>query len=229
MMDVLWSNLASSSTLAFGEIAIRLVVALFFGVLVAVVYRMSHGRRQDESWVLTTTLVLLSVLIAMVSMVIGDSVARAFGLVGALSIVRFRTVVDDTRDTAFVMFAVIVGMAAGTGLFLAPLIGVPVVAFVAMIMNQIPKPNRKSARVPATIEVRQALGDGVVVSIAKVIEKYAVQHRIERTSTSKQGAALDVVYQVQLKDVDLLMSFVSELNRTEGVQTVDGRISKCDS
>lgn len=228
-MDVLWSNLASSSTLAFGEIAIRLVVALFFGVLVAVVYRMSHGRRQDESWVLTTTLVLLSVLIAMVSMVIGDSVARAFGLVGALSIVRFRTVVDDTRDTAFVMFAVIVGMAAGTGLFLAPLIGVPVVAFVAMIMNQIPKPNRKSAGVPATIEVRQALGDGVVVSIAKVIEKYAVQHRIERTSTSKQGAALDVVYQVQLKDVDLLMSFVSELNRTEGVQTVDGRISKSDS
>jgi hypothetical protein len=138
-------------------------------------------------------------------------------------------VVDDTRDTAFVMFAVIVGMAAGTGLFLAPLIGVPVVASVAMIMNQIPKPNRKSARVPATIEVRQALGDGVVVSIAKVIEKYAVQHRIERTSTSKQGAALDVVYQVQLKDVDLLMSFVSELNRTEGVQTVDGRLSKCES
>ena len=49
----------------------------------------------------------------MVSMVIGNEIARAFSLVGALSIVRFRTVVEDTRDTAFVIFAVVVGMALG--------------------------------------------------------------------------------------------------------------------
>lgn len=228
-MDVLWTGLASSGSLALGDIAIRLVVALFFGLLVAIVYRISHGRTQDEAWVLTTTLVLLSVLIAMVSMVIGDSVARAFGLVGALSIVRFRTVVDDTRDTAFVMFAVIVGMAAGTGLFLAPLIGVPVVAAVALIMNQIPQPAKRNAKSAAIIEIRQALGEGVVANVGRVIEKYAVHYKIERTSTSKQGAALDVVYQVQLKDSDLLLPFVSELNRTDGVQTVDGRLTKNDS
>src|SRR3712207_7408096 len=57
--------------------------------------------------------VLLAVLVALVTLVIGDSTARAFGLVGALSIVRFRTVVEDTRDTAFVIFAVALGMAAG--------------------------------------------------------------------------------------------------------------------
>ena len=50
---------------------------------------------------------LLTILIAMVTMVIGNNMARAFGLVGALSIVRFRTVVEDTRDTAFVIFAVV--------------------------------------------------------------------------------------------------------------------------
>ena len=58
---------------------------------------------------------LLSILIAMVTQVIGDNVARAFSLVGALSIVRFRTVVRDTVDTAFVIFAVAVGMAVGAG------------------------------------------------------------------------------------------------------------------
>ena len=56
---------------------------------------------------------LLSILIAMVTQVIGDNIARAFSLVGALSIVRFRTVVRDTQDTAFVIFAVAVGMAMG--------------------------------------------------------------------------------------------------------------------
>ena len=49
----------------------------------------------------------------MVTQVIGDNVARAFSLVGALSIVRFRTVVRDTQDTAYVIFAVVVGMAVG--------------------------------------------------------------------------------------------------------------------
>src|SRR5439155_23381051 len=71
------------------------------------------------------------ILLAMVSMVIGSDIARAFSLVGALSIVRFRTVVEDTRDTAFVIFAVIVGMAAGAGVYVVPAVGIPLVAVVA--------------------------------------------------------------------------------------------------
>ncbi len=86
----------------------QLIAAIVLGGMVAVVYRLSHGRDAANSHMMATTLVLLSGLIAMVSIVIGDSVARAFSLVGALSIVRFRTVVDDTRDTAFVIFAVII-------------------------------------------------------------------------------------------------------------------------
>ena len=54
-------------------------------------------------------------LIAIVMVVIGDSVARAFSLVGALSIIRFRTVVQDARDIAFVFFSLAVGMAIGAG------------------------------------------------------------------------------------------------------------------
>src|SRR5207253_3672573 len=87
-------------------------VALALGCLVAWIYRRTRqGNEVAASF--PVTLVLLSVLIAMVTQVIGDNVARAFSLVGALSIVRFRTVVRDTQDTAFVIFAVVVGMAIG--------------------------------------------------------------------------------------------------------------------
>ena len=71
-----------------------------------------------------------------VALVIGNSVARAFSLVGALSIVRFRTVVDDTRDTAFVIFSVVVGMAAGAGLLFVPLLGLPLVAVTAIALDR---------------------------------------------------------------------------------------------
>ena len=75
----------------------------------------------------------------MVSVVIGNSVAHTFSLMGALSIVRFRTVVEDTRDTAFVIFSVVVGMAAGAGLILVALIGIPCVGLAAIVLNRWPQ------------------------------------------------------------------------------------------
>src|SRR5688572_24629095 len=98
------------------EVMIRLAVSLLGGIIVSWIYRKT---RPDFAIApsFPGTLVLLAVLIAMVTQVIGDSVARAFSLVGALSIVRFRTVVRDTQDTAYVIFAVVVGMAVGTNNF----------------------------------------------------------------------------------------------------------------
>ena len=88
--------------------------------------------------------------------VIGNNVARAFSLVGALSIVRFRTVVDDTRDTAFVMFAVIIGMAVGAGQYLVPAAGIPTIALAALAMNQLGQGRR--LLIDGTLTVRLGLG-----------------------------------------------------------------------
>src|SRR5688500_6738220 len=93
-------------------VLVRLLAALLLGGVAALVYRFTRSKAEVAPS-FTATLVLLSILIAMVTQVIGDNVARAFSLVGALSIVRFRTVVRDTQDTAFVIFAVGVGMAVG--------------------------------------------------------------------------------------------------------------------
>src|SRR5437762_2210211 len=107
-------------------VALRLIQASCLGFLVAAVYFATQRKKRNEVAPIVATLVLLTVLIAMVSQVIGESAARAFSLVGVLSIVRFRTVVDDTRDTAFVIFAVVVGMAAGTGYYDVAAVGLVV-------------------------------------------------------------------------------------------------------
>ena len=99
------------------------------------IYRLT--RTADETAPsFTVTLVLLSILIAMVTQVIGDNVARAFSLVGALSIVRFRTVVRDTQDTAYVIFAVAVGMAVGAGHPGLAASGLGVIGFAAFVMRR---------------------------------------------------------------------------------------------
>ena len=81
-----------------------------------------------------TTLILLATVIAMATQVIGDNVARAFSLVGALSVVRFRTVVKDTQDTAFVIFAVVVGMASGANHLVVALVGMGIVAAASLVL-----------------------------------------------------------------------------------------------
>src|SRR5215211_3914344 len=116
------------------EIAIRLACAAALGLAVAVVYFLTQRKKRAEAASFVSTLVLLTILLAMVSMVIGNQIARAFSLVGALSIVRFRTIVEDTRDTAFVIFAVIAGMAAGAGVYEVPAVGIPMVAVVAVAL-----------------------------------------------------------------------------------------------
>src|SRR3954451_19442462 len=114
---------------------VRLVLALVLGLAIAWVYRRARGLN-GEAESFGVTLVLLTILIAMVTQVIGDNVARAFSLVGALSIVRFRTVVRDTQDTAYVIFAVAVGMAVGAGHPGLAASGLAVIALAAAVMRQ---------------------------------------------------------------------------------------------
>src|SRR3954447_18141134 len=115
-------------------IFLRLVTAMVLGSVVVFVYRRTRASN-DTTPSFAVTLVLLTILIAVVTQVIGDNVARAFSLVGALSIVRFRTVVRDTQDTAYVIFAVAVGMAVGAGHPWLAIAAILVVGFAAYVMR----------------------------------------------------------------------------------------------
>lgn len=222
MPDWLQDALASGDPIPPASvIAARAALAVVLGFLVAGVYRLTLGRLADPG-TLPTTLVLLAVLIALVTMVIGNSVARAFGLVGALSIVRFRTVVEDTRDTAFVIFAVVVGMAAGAGYGVLAAVGIPAVAAAALVMTWL-----GSGRAPAgqsvTLAVRVGLGRDPAGLLGPVFAKHLADVRLTETATGRQGVALDVTYAARLRDPNGAVALVNELNRVEGVQSVELR------
>jgi hypothetical protein len=105
MNEFLTSAFEMDQTVGAGQALARMAGALLLGGLVAGIYRWTRGAAVARSE-LMATLVLLSVLLCLATLVIGDNVARAFSIVGALSIVRFRTVVRDTRDTALVIAGV---------------------------------------------------------------------------------------------------------------------------
>lgn len=214
---------SGGGALELDTIAYRIMLAWLAGFIVAAVYWLGLGRRKDEVATLPTTLVLLTIVIAIVTLVIGNSVARAFGLVGALSIVRFRTVVEDTRDTAFVIFAVAVGMAIGAGYGFLAMMGVPAILFAALIMRYGIHDTASNGGIRGSLTIRIALGLEPETLIGGVLSHYLSHQRMVGSSTAKQGAAIELVYQVRLKQSMSAFALIADLNRIEGVQGVELR------
>jgi len=221
MPDFLTAPFAGGLPMAPAEVGLRLLAALVLGVVVAWIYRRTRAEA-DISPTFPATLVLLSILIAMVTQVIGDNVARAFSLVGALSIVRFRTVVRDTQDTAFVIFGVVVGMAVGAGNLVVALIGIVVVTAAAFLMRARPAAGGPAAApdFPFVLTVRAGLGQNME-AVLNAADPHLLKRTLLSMSTAKQGLSVEASYEARLRTSGSAEEIVKTLNRIEGVQGVE--------
>ncbi|MBI1915069.1 MAG: DUF4956 domain-containing protein [Planctomycetes bacterium] len=222
MLDWLRDEIPNDKNISLDILALRLGTALLLGSVIAGIYRLARGRPTNDAANLLPTLVLLTVLISLVTVVIGGSVARAFGLVGALSIVRFRTVVEDTRDTAFVIFAVAVGMGVGAGFWVKMLVALPVPA-VAALAFRTPKPPPSRDEDVRLLTVRVGVGHNPDVLLRKPFETHLEHWDVVAAATARQGAAVDLTYGVRLRHPGAAVPFIMELNGLEGIQSAELR------
>ena len=224
MFEALKGPFVNGSQISAVEILVRLCLAAVFGGLVAFVYRRSRNEI-DITPTFPPTLVLLAILIAMVTQVIGDNVARAFSLVGALAIVRFRTVVRDTQDTAFVILAVVVGMAVGASAPWVAMIGLGLVAVVAIMMKAPATGDYIIGHLPLLLKIRIGLGHDAESLLGGTLDVYFSHRRMQSIETTKHGVSIDVAYEAKLREPGTPEQLVRALNRIEGVQSV--RVERC--
>ena len=218
MPDWLIRDFDPDLALTTETVIVRLLAAAFFGGLVCLVYRISFGRKKSDSLPFGITLVLLSCLVAMTTLIIGNNQALAFSLVGTLAIVRFRTAMDDTRDTAFVIFAVSVGMGSAVGAMRVVIVGVPVVSLVVFISSLIARrvqpngPDRTLViRLSSTIDANV---------LAPVLDRLFARNQLLGIETVKNGEVVELTYQVRFKNAALL-PVVAELRTVAGVVAVE--------
>ena len=210
---------AATPPVSAPAVLVRLLMALVLGWIVSWIYRHTRGQ-SPASKSIQTTLVLLAILIAAVTQVVGDNAARAFSLVGALSIIRFRTVVQDTQDTAFVIFAVVMGMAAGANTPWIALMGVVVVGGAAFIMRTTGAAAADGPAFDFTLRMRVGLGHDVEALVAAPFAEQLSAHRMLSMETVQKGTAVEVSYGVQFKSGASPEGLVKSLNRLEGVGSV---------
>ena len=197
MPDWLHTSLANGSEPAPVILAWRIGMAIVLGGAVA--RPLPMGRRGEVvRTTFLTTLVLLAAVIAMATQVIGDNVARAFSLVGALSVVRFRTVVKDTQDTAFVIFAVVVGMASGANHLMAGVVGLLLILAASPALWPRPHPGGWHGW-NARLSVRIALSGTVRPAVEQVLAAATRRSSLTSLGTARQGASLELTYRILLR------------------------------
>jgi len=197
------------------EVLINLALAFVLTMCIAFTYRATHrGLSYSQSFVLTV--VLVGVITAMVIMVIGNNLARAFALVGALSIIRFRTVVKDTKDTAYVFFSLAVGLASGTSSYFIAIAGTIFMCSIAYVLDRVNFGSlHKSEFILRFRSATDGSGDynSIINELAASSNLVHIQPSGDRTTNR---ITLDIVMK---KDVDPI-ELTSRLETTDGISEI---------
>lgn len=131
----------SSSSLTLEQITMHLLVSVVLSLAIFISYYFSHeGTIYSKKF--NVSLIMLTILTTMVMTVIGNNIALSLGMVGALSIVRFRTAIKDSRDTAYIFWTIIVGICCGVGDYIVASLGTITVFAVMLILGRVKNDNR---------------------------------------------------------------------------------------
>lgn len=123
------------------SIILRMVVATVIAFFIYLSYMISHeGSIYSKKF--NVTLMTLTIITTAVMIVIGNNIALSLGMVGALSIVRFRTAIKDSRDTVYIFWTIVVGICCGAGDFLVAGVGSAFTFLILLIFGRIKNDNR---------------------------------------------------------------------------------------
>jgi hypothetical protein len=210
--------LKETSVYSPSEIIINLLLSFIFGLLISFIYKTTHkGLSYSQSFMLTN--VFVSVIVCMVIMIIGNNLARAFALVGALSIIRFRTVVKDTKDTAYIFWSLASGMATGTGSYFLAIAGNLIISLIAYTLF---KTNYGSIiKSEFIIQFRIKSGDiNISEKYNKILSKYSKIQTLLSSEASEDKSSIKISMDIVLKDDLESNNLLGEISSVEGLSEV---------
>ena len=141
MRKALLELFENTGDLEFEAILLRMVVATVIAFFIFLSYKISHeGTIYSKKF--NVSLMVLTVITTAVMIVIGNNIALSLGMVGALSIVRFRTAIKDSRDTVYIFWTIVAGICCGAGDFLVAAVGSVFAFFVLLLFGRIKNDNR---------------------------------------------------------------------------------------
>ncbi len=202
------------------DVLMNLLVALFCGTIISLLYRYTYkGLNYSASF--AVSMIMLTMITSIVIMVIGNNLARAFGMVGAMSIIRFRTAVKDATDIMFIFFALSIGLAAGVQMYTVAIFGTLFISFIFLIINQFDfgLSRKREYLLQILMDAKDLSGE----SIEKIIRKHSSRHKmVNMKALGEEGSELmEMSFHVFLKSEAQGNQMIRDLKTSAGVKSVN--------
>jgi len=190
-IDLLQYLVSGSESYTLETITFNMAVTTILGLFIFLIYKKTfNGVLYSRSF--NVTIVIISMISAMVIMLIGGNLAISLGMVGALSIVRFRSAVKEPRDLAFLFWAIAVGLASGTGAFLIAGVGSIFVAFMMIVFS---RPSYRDGCYLLILKGQHIDAE----EIADIFKEYGLKNKLRMKNLNDQY--MEVTYEVFIKKV----------------------------
>ena len=203
------SFLESVTEFSAVDTLIGMMFALVMGLFIFVVYKKTfNGVMYSTGFAMT--LVGLSLVTTLVIMAVTSNVVLSLGMVGALSIVRFRAAIKEPMEIVYLFWAIAVGIVIGAGMIPLAVIGSVIIGLILMVFA-----NRRIHDNPYILIfncVNEAAEETAVLMTQKAVERFVVK------SKTVNGAGIEMTAEIRMKDAGT--SFVNRLNDIEGVNDV---------
>jgi hypothetical protein len=198
------------------QILISFLVSLVCSFAISIVYRFTYrGPGYSNSFLVS--IIVLSLITSLVILVIGNNLARAFGLVGALSIIRFRTAVKDTMDIVFIFFGLAIGMASGVGYFELAVVGTSVISLALIGLT---KTNINMFRGEQFL-LQLQYSDDDVTSAKNVMDDYCSSYQMINIKSPGGTGAKEFSYYIHLKKQKNYLDFLRDMKSISGVEYIN--------
>jgi uncharacterized membrane protein YhiD involved in acid resistance len=202
---------------SFFDVFTNLMVALVCGLIIALVYRFIY-KGSSYSVTYVNSLVLLTLITSIVILVIGNNLARAFGLVGAMSIIRFRTAVRDVQDIVFIFFALSIGMAAGVGLHIIAITSTLMISIIAIILVTFNFGAPRKMEYLVQISYNSSPENDTIIQ--SILKKHCKKFNL--VNMKNQGEEyVEAFYQVRYRDKEKSSELIRELRGYEQIHQVN--------
>lgn len=199
-----------------GQLVANLFVALVCGLMISLSYRLtSESLNYSPTFVRAN--VVLAMITALVIMVIGNNLARAFGLVGAMSIIRFRTAVKDVQDIVYIFFSLAAGMAAGVGLRGLAVAGTLLICVILVLLQRVRYAH--PAKHQFVIQFQCVLPDGDPPYLS-VFQRWTAKSRLANMRSLGTNDLFELTFYVELKDDERKNALVRDLNGIPSISNI---------
>ena len=197
------SNINSFSTL---DVLLALGLAFVLGLFIFLIYKKTYqGVMYSDSF--GVSLIAMAMITSLVIIAVTSNVVLSLGMVGALSIVRFRTAIKEPMDIAFLFWAIAVGIVLGAGLLPLAIIGSVIIGVIIVVFS-----TRKIGDTPYILVV-SCDNKEAEKEVAGIIEESAKKNVLKSKSVTKSG--VELTYEVRIKEEDT--EFVNRIYFCEGV------------